>query len=117
LAWTMALLYATLTPGKNVPDMPKIPGIDKAIHFILFAGFVFLWSRVWRGTKQRNHTKKKIFLNYLVFGIIFAIFTEMLQRYVPNRSFDYMDIAANIAGGTSGMILFVYLNYKRSILV
>ncbi|EON78596.1 hypothetical protein ADIS_0946 [Lunatimonas lonarensis] len=41
----------------------------------------------------------------------------MLQCYVPNRSFDYMDIAANIAGGASGMILFVYLNYKRSILV
>ncbi|WP_035804656.1 VanZ family protein [Lunatimonas lonarensis] len=110
-------MYATLTPGKNVPDMPKIPGIDKAIHFILFAGLVFLWSRVWSVPKPTQGKKKKIFLNYLVFGIIFAIFTEMLQCYVPNRSFDYMDIAANIAGGASGMILFVYLNYKRSILV
>nr|WP_280867188.1 VanZ family protein [Lunatimonas salinarum] len=97
--------------------MPTFPGFDKSVHFTLFFGLVFLWARFWNAHAKEENKTKKLFINYLVFGIIFAIFTEYLQTYVPNRSFDYLDIGANLTGGATGMVLFVYLNKKRSILV
>ncbi|WP_158859189.1 VanZ family protein [Lunatibacter salilacus] len=117
LVWTSGVAYAILTPGSNVPELPKFPGFDKVIHFTLFFGLVFLWNRVWVGEKNSKNNLKKISLNYLVFGIIFAIFTELLQMNVPGRSFDSWDIVANVSGGTIGTILYVYLTKKQSKLV
>ncbi|MEX0884096.1 MAG: VanZ family protein [Cyclobacteriaceae bacterium] len=98
--------------------MPRFPGSDKIIHFSLFFGLAFLWCRVINAYPKENIGKKsKIFTNYLVLWIFLAIFTEFLQQLVPARSFDYLDIMANIAGGTIGTIVFVYLNKKGSILV
>jgi VanZ family protein len=114
LIWTSGLAYAILSPGDSIPKMPKFPGYDKLIHFTLFFGLVFLWSRVWVKGKINF---KKISINYLVFGIILAIFTEYLQMNVPDRSFDYLDIVANISGGTIGMLLYVYLIRRDSKLV
>lgn len=117
ILWTSGVAYAILSPGSNIPDFPKFTGYDKVIHFTLFFGLVFLWSRVWTETKPKKNILKKISLNYLVFGIIFAIFTEFLQMNVPGRSFDGWDIVANISGGTMGAIIYVYLTKKQSKLV
>ncbi|HSI77227.1 MAG TPA: VanZ family protein [Lunatimonas sp.] len=113
----MAVAYAILSPGNNIPELPKFPGYDKVIHFTLFFGMVFLWNRVWIGNYRKEKKIRKISLNYLVFGIVFAIFTEFLQMNVPGRSFDVWDIVANISGGTIGTIIYVYLTKKRSKLV
>jgi VanZ family protein len=117
LLWTSGVAYAILSPGSDLPRLPKFPGYDKIIHFSLFFGLVFLWNRVWIGKNAAGNNFKKISLNYLVFGIIFAIFTEFLQMNVPGRSFDSWDIVANISGGTIGTIMYVYLMKKQSKLV
>lgn len=106
------MCVALFTPGDNLPSTPLFPHKDKVIHFMIFGVLTFLWSRV--GTLDANKKLKNLnfFTNYLVFGIILAILLEYLQRYVPNRSFDLWDIAANIIGGTIGVICF-YILYKR----
>ncbi|MEX2514134.1 MAG: VanZ family protein [Cyclobacteriaceae bacterium] len=118
IAWTLGIIYALYSPESNVPKMPRFRGFDKIIHFCLFFGLAFLWCRVINAYTNENDGKKsKFFTNYLVLWIFLAIFTEFLQQLVPGRSFDYLDIMANIAGGTIGTIVFVYLNKKGSILV
>lgn len=117
ILWTSGVAYAILSPGSNIPEIPKFPGYDKVIHFTLFFGLVFLWNRVWVGENPSKNNFKKISLNYLVFGIIFAIFTEFLQMNVPGRSFDSWDIVANVSGGTIGTIIYVYLTKTQSKLV
>ncbi|MFC4873392.1 VanZ family protein [Negadavirga shengliensis] len=118
LIWTIGVLYAIFSPGSNVPKIPKFFGSDKLIHFMLFFGLVFLWNRV---INEKPHPIEKknryFFTNYLVFWILFAIFTEYMQRYVPGRSFDGWDIVANALGGTIGTVVFVYLNKRKSALV
>nr|MBI1230786.1 VanZ family protein [Cytophagales bacterium] len=114
LLWSFGVAYAILSPGSDIPDIPKFPGYDKVIHITLFLGLVFLWNRVW---KEPENNFKKISINYLVFGIFFPIFTEYLQMSVPDRSFDFLDIVANISGGTIGTILYVYLRNRQSKLV
>nr|WP_262918406.1 VanZ family protein [Belliella filtrata] len=95
-----------LKPGDELPKAPNIPHIDKIAHFGLFFVLLFLWMRI---PKKKNI--KTFFTIYLVFGIFIAILVEYLQGMVPMRTFDFMDIAANIAGGAVGIICF-YILYK-----
>ncbi len=117
LGWTAGVFYAILSPGSGIPDLPKFPGYDKLIHFGMFFGLVFLWNRVWDTGYEKKGFWKKILINYLVFGIILAIFTEYMQMYVPDRSFDRTDIIANALGGTIGTVMYVYLSKNKSVLV
>ncbi|WP_235941402.1 VanZ family protein [Cyclobacterium roseum] len=116
--WSIGMAYALFSPGSNVPELPRFYGSDKLIHFGMFFGMAFLWSRVIRQRlKPEEREKSKNFTNYLVLWIFLAIFTEYLQVLVPGRSFDYLDITTNILGGTIGTVIFVYMNKKGSTLV
>ncbi len=118
IGWSLGMAYALFSPESGVPDLPRFFGSDKVIHFGMFFGMAFLWSRVIR-QKLSDAQKKnsKNFTNYLVLWIFLAIFTEYVQQLVPGRSFDYLDIAVNILGGTIGTVIFVYMNKQGSILV
>lgn len=117
IIWSIIILLATLTPGEQLPKTPDVIGFDKLIHVGLFLILTFLWNRVGNKEKYLEIVKKKIITNYLVFGIVFAILVEYLQKYVPNRSFDYWDMIANLSGGTIGTICFYILQRKQSSLV
>jgi len=68
--------------------------------------------------KDTKRIKKRKFIpNYLVFVMIFAILVEYVQRLVPGRAFDYLDILFNVLGVIAGAILFAYLHKNKSILV
>jgi len=77
---------------------------------------VYLQACCFSGTglgTTKNQSKKTIFItNYLVFGLIFAILVELIQQVVPDRAFDYLDIAANLTGSAAGTVCF-YILYKR----
>jgi glycopeptide antibiotics resistance protein len=113
----MLMAAALLTPGDSLPKAPLIPNLDKVVHLGLFAVLTFLWSRVVNPDPNKKIKKSKFFTNYLVFGIIFAVFIEYLQHYVPNRSFDLDDIVANVIGGILGIICFYILHKRKSRLV
>lgn len=111
------MLIATLTPGDQLPKRPDVVGFDKLIHVGLFVVLVFLWNRVGGAKKNIFHYQANIITNYLVFGIIFAILVEYLQLFVPGRSFNYWDLAANLSGGVIGTVCFYILQRKQSTLV
>ena len=115
--WLMAILVATLTPGDKLPESPDIIGFDKLVHLGLFLVLTFLWNRAGTGRTEQPKKTAKIFTNYLVFGLFFAIFIEFIQRYIPGRSFDQWDFVANITGGTLGTICFYILHRRQSNLV
>jgi glycopeptide antibiotics resistance protein len=117
IAWTTLLLVGLLTPGQQLPDVNKVPGMDKMVHFGLFAVFAFLWARVFNNSKRKRIKKSKYIPNFLVFVFVFAILVEYIQRLVPGRSFDYMDILFNIMGVAAGAVLFYYLHKHKSKLV
>jgi VanZ family protein len=116
IVWLTLILFATLSPGKQLPKTPDINGFDKLIHLGLFLILTLLWNRAWDviSGKPKTLNKSKLFTNYLVFGILFAILVEYLQQYVPDRSFDYGDMIANITGGTLGTICYYLLHRTQS---
>lgn len=114
--WLILIVFVTLTPGEQLPKSPDIIGFDKLVHFGMFMVLTLLWLSVYPQDRG-GISLAKIVTNYLVFGIVFAIFVEYMQHYIPGRSFDYGDMAANLTGGTVGVIGYYILLKKKCNLV
>jgi len=102
--WLIILTSLMLMPGKDIPaielDLP-VP-MDKLVHFIsLFvAASCFLLSIRWEQSKHRFK---------IIFGLLFyAIGIEFIQSiFQKSRAFEMADIAANLLGVASALILYL----------
>ena len=76
-----------------VMDFLKVnPGSDKVCHFGLVGTLAFLFNQALGGRKCGP-----LMLGSLIVGIVITA-EEISQIWVPGRSFDYGDMAANICG-------------------
>lgn len=105
IIWTLLIIIACLIPGRDVPDV-HLPMIDKWVHFVMFAGFSFLWL-----CKIKKPTLKKGII-VLFLSILLGYLVELLQGsgITYGRSFDYYDVIADGIGGLIGVLLFFILN-------
>jgi VanZ family protein len=87
---TAAVLIAILIPGDELPKV-EAPGLDKVVHVLLFGCWALALRFDW------NRLRAAPFL-LLAAGAIFALATEFIQLFVPLRSFDLLDMAADVAG-------------------
>ena len=83
---------------------------DKIIHTLLFIPIIPLtWGAV---RPNMVITKIVIFWSGLIFGVI----TEVIQHYLPYRTGDISDVAADIVGSVLGipfMLLFFSTEKKK----
>lgn len=101
ILWTSGILLACLIPGNEVPDI-HIPLIDKWVHFIIFAGFSFLWLSTFISA-----TVVKGVLVFIL-SVLLGYAVELLQDsgITTGRSYDVYDIVADTIGGVLGVLLF-----------
>ncbi|WP_317045539.1 VanZ family protein [Aquiflexum balticum] len=117
LFWLIIVSLLLWTPGNTLKNFPVFSVRDKLGHFILFATLSFLWLRIGSINSERLINMKYFITNLLVFVLIFPILAEYLQLFVPNRTFDYYDIVANLVGGIFGFMTFFILYKAGSKLV
>jgi VanZ family protein len=107
--WLMIVTLLLCLPGN---DFPRIGWsnkfwLDKWVHAFLFFVLVVLWSRFYASLPQAGK-HKRIFLNIMLSGIAYGAFLELIQLgFIPLRSFDPADIAANGLGAWAGYVLSV----------
>ena len=95
-----------LMPTSGLPNI-EIPYIDKLAHFGIYALFFLLWAFAF----LKHLTKSKasiwgLFLALFFYGMVI----ELIQgRWIPDRSFDTMDMLANFIGLTIGYVAFYIL--------
>lgn len=99
--WTLGILLACLIPGNEVPHI-RIPLADKWVHFIIFAGFSFLWLSTF---KHANAAKGVLIF---ILSILSGYAVELLQDsgITRGRSYDIYDVVADGIGGALGVVLF-----------
>lgn len=102
-----------LTPGNKFPEADFFDFQDKLIHFICFGLLSFFWCGVGVNSTISPKPKKRIMINYLIFGIFAGIILEVLQLFIPFRSFDYMDMIVNEIGGLAGLIGYFKIPIKK----
>jgi glycopeptide antibiotics resistance protein len=114
ISWTLFLIAAMLTPGDKFPEADLFNFQDKFIHFVCFGVLTYLWCGVGWQYGLNLSPKKALALNYLVFGFSAGIIFELLQRFIPFRSFEIMDMIFNELGGLVGLIAHLKFPIKKN---
>lgn len=113
LAWALLIISLSLTPGKNMPELSvwNIITFDKVAHAFVYCIFVLL--AVIGLKKQHSYMKLRFNALFYAFlaGFLLSFIIELIQIYVPGRSFELLDIVANTFGCSMGLVLFYFI-YK-----
>ncbi len=103
----LAIIVVTILLGMPTSDIDttSVPFInDKVVHATVFAGLGFLW-----------HQYKKSIIG-VSFGLfLYAVGSEIMQYLLPEsfgRSFDVMDIVADVYGILLGIVVSIIVNSK-----
>ncbi len=79
---------------------------DKVLHAILFIPIIPL---AWAAVKPKYAITKVL---VLWSGLLFGILTEVVQHYLPYRTGDIADLAADVVGSVLGipfLLIFIFL--------
>lgn len=95
LFFLLAVLPLNTHGELNAVRVGKLRG-DYFFHFLYFLPFVYLATRFFRFSGR-----------LFVIGLLFAIFSEVIQAPLPYRSFNILDMTSNLTGLLlGGIVLF-----------
>jgi VanZ family protein len=112
ILWSITILILTLIPGDTLPDVP-IFGIDKLVHFFIFGVLMIVSSYGIVRTSNTKGTLSKLLVITSLYSISFGIMVEILQRFVPGRSFSIPDMVANSIGVGLGYLIFKFMVRRK----
>jgi VanZ family protein len=111
ILWSVVILVITLSPSEKLPDV-GIFQVDKLVHFFVFGLLMFLIMfgavKVWQ---DKNRDADIIRLSF-AYSTGLGILVEILQLFVPSRSFSVVDIVANTIGTVIGYYVFRFARRK-----
>ncbi len=99
-------------PGSDLPKEDWLDKIwaDKWIHMGMFSIMVFLWCRTLVKINVSSTKLKMSFLWIAILALAYGISMEFVQQYfIPGRSFEVMDMAADGVGSAIG---FFYSSWR-----
>jgi VanZ family protein len=101
------LTVLSIVPVNSSAEL--IPGTDKAAHFVFYFILcaLFLYSKVFKKNKNQ-------IIIIIVFSLTFGFFIECIQGFLPWRSFEIKDLAANLAGTISGVCVYFFTIQPRN---
>ena len=101
LSWTLLTILLLCLPGSIVPGTGifALKNVDKIIHFLMFGMNVLFWGWHYETSPRSSKELKIIVIGATAMMIAIGIVMEYVQMYfIPNRTFDGGDIAADIVG-------------------
>ena len=114
IAWFFLVLIVICLPGSEIPTIDTWLNdiyFDKWVHAGMFGVLTFLFIYPVTKLSLSNLIKKNTSLKIAIAAIIWGLTTEFIQRFfIPGRSFDIFDWAADSFGILSAYI-FCYKKY------
>jgi VanZ family protein len=109
IGWFFLVLFLICLPGNKFPktdDWLEKIFFDKWVHIGLFSILAFLWMKPFvNSTLSKQNILQAIFkiaLSVSIWGLV----TEFIQKYfIPHRSFDLWDWAADTVGAILAFIV------------
>lgn len=98
--WAALILILTSIPGSHIPVLP-FRNFDKVVHLTIYGVLGWLTARAWLNGSRATA------LAFLAIAAIsfFGAMDEWHQQFIPQRSMDFLDWAADTTGATIGTIL------------
>ena len=113
IAWFFIVLYLMCIPGSALPhidDWFHRIYFDKWIHTGVFGLLCILFCWPFNRTSMPFLSRMRYFLAIAVSVSLYGYCTELIQKYwIPGRSYDLLDWAADSAGAFMGF----YYSYKK----
>ena len=105
--WLPVILYCLLifiqSSYPATDSLPSFPHMDKLAHAGAYALLGFLFFRAFQTTRIRKGAVLLVIFSVLS-SSIFGISDEIHQYFVPSRTADILDMAANTAGSVIGAV-------------
>ena len=98
------LLYLSIGAW-NVPTVITWGPQDKWIHFFLYFGLGWLGQSALFSWQKR--VTLLLYLGAVLIAFSYGLFTELVQYFLPERSFEWLDLFSDTVGGSVGA--FSYL--------
>ncbi len=102
IAWFFLILVLICLPGSDIPPVDNWLNyiyFDKWVHTGLFAGLTFLFIYPLAKMNLADAFKKNTAIKIALAAWVWALATEFIQKYfIPDRSFDLYDWAADSLG-------------------
>jgi len=94
LALSVFIITILSIQGVNIESSVKF--LDKVLHFLCFSYLTFI---TWLSRILNKD------LHVYVIVLAYGILIEIVQRFLPYRSFEYLDIFADFVGIIGGLII------------
>ena len=95
-AYCAAIFWLSAQPFDDQPAL-EIPGLDKAIHMLIYGGLAGIVSAGLRRSGRDIAPSLQFFVP-LFFAMAYGLSDEIHQYFVPNRNFDPLDVVADALG-------------------
>jgi len=121
IIWTLLIALATLLPGNFIPKITTFIdwlSPDKLVHLFLFGIYTFLLIEGFSRQSRYAFLQKHPVIIAIMLGIVFAFFTETMQKFViPGRNGNVYDFLADTLGCFLGYISWriVRRNEKKNL--
>lgn len=104
--WLFMVLVISVIPASGPEtDLP----LDKIVHFVLYGLTSILLFRYF----IRNTSSRKAFYRAVALAVIYGAVMEVVQYFLPYRSFSLGDIAANSAGAFLACLMYKKMQLKN----
>ena len=110
LRWAVTICYAAgifYLSSRPWSGLPAFPYLDKVVHLGLYGGLGSLCA--WSLSASMPLPRRTLFLIALGIAVLYGLSDEVHQMYVPGRSAEMGDLAADALGGALGAFLALVL--------
>jgi len=97
ILWLVALLFGTLTPGNDLPDVGFRLN-DKLIHLVIFLVLTVLFLKACKKEYFLKFLGNKVVFFVIIIVLVLSIGTELAQHFIPGRRMGIDDMVADIVG-------------------
>jgi VanZ family protein len=108
LLWAAVILILTSIPGSHIPALP-FRNFDKFVHLAIYGVLGWLSARAWSNGSRITVAA----LAAVAFISCFGALDEWHQQFIPQRSMDLRDWAADSAGAALGAMLALASERRR----
>jgi len=115
--WFPIIIYCVLifiqSSYPSIESVPKLPHMDKVLHFVGYALLGALFLRAFKTSRIKNNLKFMLILSILL-SSLYGISDEIHQYLIPYRDADLMDVLADTLGGIMGVYIYQAVAGKTS---
>lgn len=116
ITWLIISIILLTLPGSDIPSAKWLDVIwfDKWVHIGMFGLMVIFWGFALIKKSFSVSRSTKILFYISLFAIAYGIAMEFVQLYfIPGRSFDVLDMAADAIGAAIGFLFFRWRFIKK----